>query len=54
MNFSIRQKIFLSYIVMIAFTLVVGGYAIFTLKNLNNITTTIIFNYATVSEKLTR
>jgi len=53
MNFSIRQKIFLSYIVMIAFTLVVGIYAIYTLKGLNNITTTILFNYATVSEKLT-
>ena len=54
MNFSIRQKIFLSYIVMIAFTLLVGVYAILTLKNLNNITTTILFNYATVNEKLTR
>ena len=53
MNFSIRQKIFLSYIVMIAFTMVVGIYAIYTLKSLNNITTTILFNYATVSEKLT-
>ncbi|MFZ2197779.1 MAG: MCP four helix bundle domain-containing protein [Thermodesulfovibrionales bacterium] len=53
MNFSIRQKIFLSYIVMIAFTLVVGIYAIYTLKDLNNITTTILFNYATASEKLT-
>jgi diguanylate cyclase (GGDEF)-like protein len=54
MNFSIRQKIFLSYIVMIAFTLLVGGYAILTLKNLNSITTTILFNYATVNEKLTK
>lgn len=54
MNFSIRQKIFLSYIVMIAFTLVVGVYAIYTLKNLNGITTTILVNYATVNEKLTR
>ena len=54
MNFSIRQKIFLSYFVMIAFTLLVGVYAIFTLKNLNSITTTILFNYATVSEKLTK
>lgn len=54
MNFSIRQKIFLSYIVMIAFTMVVGIYAIFTLKNLNSITTTILYNYVTVSEKLTR
>ena len=39
---------------MIAFTLVVGGYAIFTLKELNGITTTILFNYAAASEKLTR
>lgn len=54
MNLSIRQKIFLSYIVMIAFTLVVGVYAILTLKRLNGITTTILFNYATVNEKLTR
>lgn len=54
MNFSIRQKIFLSYIVMIAFTLVVGIYAIFTLKKLSNITTKIVFNYATVNETLTR
>ncbi len=54
MNFSIRQKIFLSYIVMIAFTLIVGVYAIYTLKRLNSITTTILFNYATVNEKLTR
>lgn len=53
MNFSIRQKIFLSYIVMIAFTMVVGIYAIYTLKDLNNITTTILFNYAAASEKLT-
>jgi GGDEF domain-containing protein len=54
MNLSIRQKIFLSYIVMIAFTLVVGVYAISTLKNLNNITKTILINYATVNEGLTR
>ena len=53
MNISIRHKIFLSYIVMVAFTMVVGIYAIYTLKNLNNITTAILFNYATVSEKLT-
>jgi len=39
---------------MIAFTLLVGIYAIFTLKNLNNITTKIVYNYATVNETLTR
>jgi len=54
MNFSIRHKIFLSYIVMISITMVVGIYAIYTLKNLNDITTTILFNYVTLSEKLTR
>jgi len=54
MNFTIRQKIFLSYIVMIAFTLLVGIYAILTLKNLNTITTHIVFNYTTVNETLTR
>ncbi len=54
MNFSIRQKIFLSYIVMIAFTLVVGIYAIYTLKRLNVITTTILFNYDTINQKLTK
>lgn len=54
MNFTIRQKIFLSYIVMIAFTLIVGVYAVLTLKKLNSITTKIVFNYATVNETLTR
>jgi hypothetical protein len=38
MNFSLRQKIFLGYIVMISFTLLVGMYAIFSLKELNAIT----------------
>jgi diguanylate cyclase (GGDEF)-like protein len=51
---SLRQKIFLSYVVMIAFTLLVGVYAIFSLKELNNITTTILLNYTIVNEKLTR
>jgi diguanylate cyclase (GGDEF)-like protein len=54
MNFTIRQKIFLSYIVMIAFTMVVGIYAILTLKELNGITTTILFNFSAANEKLTK
>jgi diguanylate cyclase (GGDEF)-like protein len=54
MNFTIRQKIFLSYIVMIAFTLVVGIYAILTLRELNSITTTILFNFTASNEKLTK
>jgi GGDEF domain-containing protein/CHASE3 domain sensor protein len=53
MIFSIRQKIFLSYIVMIGFTLLVGFYAIFTLKELNNITTAVLLNHSTVNERLT-
>ncbi|MDH4231401.1 MAG: diguanylate cyclase [Nitrospirota bacterium] len=54
MNLSIRQKIFLSYIVMILFTMVVAIYAISTLKELNGITTTILFNFTAANEKLTK
>jgi GGDEF domain-containing protein len=54
MNFTLRQKIFLGYIVMISFTLLVGVYAIFSLKNLNSITSDIIFNSIAGGEKLTR
>jgi diguanylate cyclase (GGDEF)-like protein len=54
MNFSLRQKIFLGYIVMISFTLLVGMYAIFSLKELNAITRTIVFNSIAINEKLTR
>ncbi|MBI5847068.1 MAG: diguanylate cyclase [Nitrospirae bacterium] len=54
MNFSLRQKIFLGYIVMISFTLLVGMYAIFSLKELNAITRTIVFNSVAINEKLTR
>ena len=54
MSFSLRQKIFLGYIVMISFTLLVGMYAIFSLKELNAITRTIVFNSIAINEKLTR
>ena len=54
MNFSLRQKIFLGYIVMISFTLLVGMYAIFSLKELNAITRTIVYNSVAINEKLTR
>ena len=54
MNFSLRQKIFLGYIVMITFTLLVGMYAIFSLKELNAITRTIVYNSIAINEKLTR
>jgi GGDEF domain-containing protein len=39
---------------MIAFTLLVGIYAVLTLKNINSITTKIVYNSATVNETLTR
>lgn len=54
MSFSLRQKIFLGYIVMISFTLLVGMYAIFSLKELNAITRSIVFNSIAINEKLTR
>jgi len=54
MSFSLRQKIFLGYIVMISFTLLVGIYAIFSLKELNAITRSIVFNSIAINEKLTR
>jgi diguanylate cyclase (GGDEF)-like protein len=54
MNLSLRQKIFLGYIVMIMFTLLVGGYAIFSLKELNSITRNTILNSIATSERLTK
>jgi len=54
MNFSLRQKIFLGYIVMIMFTLLVGFYAIFSLKELNTITRNTVLNSIATSERLTR
>jgi GGDEF domain-containing protein/CHASE3 domain sensor protein len=54
MNFSLRQKIFLGYIVMISFTLLVGSYAIFSLKQLNAITKDIVVSSMAAGEKLSR
>ena len=54
MNFTLRQKIFLGYIVMISFTLLVGFYAIFSLKELNTITQNTVFNSMATSERLTK
>jgi len=52
MNLTLRQKIFLGYIVMISFTLIVGAYAILSLKDLNTLTTDIIYNDVISGEKL--
>ena len=54
MNLTLRQKIFLGYIVMISFTLLVGFYAIFSLKELNTITQNTVFNSIATSERLTK
>lgn len=54
MNFTLKQKIFLGYIVMISFTLIVGVYAIWSLQELNKITRTIIFSNVAAGEKLTK
>lgn len=54
MHLTLKQKIFLGYIVMISFILIVGGYAIWGLQELNRITATIIFNDLKAGEQLTR
>ncbi|HYQ48698.1 MAG TPA: hypothetical protein VEP69_06495, partial [Thermodesulfovibrionales bacterium] len=54
MSFTLRQKIFLGYIVMISFTLLVGFYAIFSLKELNTITQNAVFNSIATSGRLTK
>lgn len=54
MNFTLRQKIFLGYIVMISFTLLVGFYAIFSLKELNTITQNTVFNSIATSGRLAK
>ena len=54
MSFTLRQKIFLGYIVMISFTLLVGFYAIFSFKKLNTITQNTVFNSIATSGRLTK
>jgi len=54
MNLTLRQKIFFSYIVMISFSLLVGIYAILSLKEINSITADIIFDDMAAAEKVTK
>ena len=54
MNLTLRQKIFLGYIVMILFTLLVGSYAIYSLKELNAITRNSVLNSLATGERLTK
>jgi GGDEF domain-containing protein len=53
-NLSLKQKIFISYLIMISFILVVGGYAIWSLRELNNISTALIFDDIETAEKITK
>lgn len=54
MKLTLRNQIFLSYIVMILFNLVVGIYAIWNFKELNTITTDIIVGDLSIGEKLSK
>jgi len=54
MSFFFTAEDLSRYIVMISFTLLVGMYAIFSLKELNSITRSIVFNSIAINEKLTR
>ena len=54
MILTLRYRIFLGYMAMVFFTLVVGGYAIWSLIELNRISTGIILNDASTQEKLTK
>jgi len=53
-NLRLRHQIFLSYLVMIALTVIVGGYAIWSLTELNNITTEIVFSDLLAGETMGR
>ena len=52
MSLTLRQQIFLGYLVMVLFTLIVGAYAIWGLKELNQITSDVIFRDLKVGEKI--
>ncbi len=52
MSLTLRQQIFLGYLVMVLFTLIVGAYAIWGLRELNQITSDVIFSDLKVGEKI--
>ena len=54
MSLTLRYKIFLGYMAMVFFTMVVGGYAIWSLVELNKISTGLILDDAATQEKLTK
>ncbi len=54
MNLTLRQKIFFSFIVMVSLSLIVGIYAVLSLKELNSITADLIFENMATAEKVTK
>jgi GGDEF domain-containing protein/CHASE3 domain sensor protein len=54
MNLTLRHKILLGYIVMISFTIVVAAYAIWSLIELNKITSDIIYTDGAAAEKMSK
>jgi GGDEF domain-containing protein len=54
MRLTLRQQIFFGYILMVAFTLIVGIYAIWGLMELNQLTSEVIFTDMAVGEKISK
>ena len=52
MNLTLRQKIFLGYVVIICFALMAGVYAILSLRELNDITSEIVYGTVQPQEEL--
>jgi GGDEF domain-containing protein/CHASE3 domain sensor protein len=54
MNLTLRHKILLGYIVMISLTIVVAAYAIWSLVEINKITSDIIYTDGAAAEKMSK
>jgi GGDEF domain-containing protein/CHASE3 domain sensor protein len=54
MNLTLRHKIFLGYLAMIFLTVIVAAYAIWSLVELNKITSDVIYNDLAAAEKLAK
>ncbi len=54
MNLSLRHKIFLGYLIMISYTVIVAGYAIWNFVAINKITSDIIYIDGAAAEKLSK
>jgi GGDEF domain-containing protein/CHASE3 domain sensor protein len=54
MNLTLRHKILLGYIVMISLTIVVAAYAIWSLVEINKVTSEIIYTDGAAAEKMSK